>query len=69
MREIQGLFLLSFGFIGWVLTYYLSRITGQLANQTQSFQPSGFVGALFYFVFTVFIISGIYMMITSRKKK
>jgi len=50
----------SFGFIGWILTYYLSNITEKLAN------PSEWLTFLFYIISFALIVGGI---INDLKKK
>jgi hypothetical protein len=67
MRETYGLIMFSFGFIGLILTYYLSHITGQLANQTGSYPPSHWIALIFYIISFALIGGGVLNNLQKRQ--
>lgn len=69
MRDKYGLIMFSFGFIGLILTYYLSHITGQLANQTESYHPSEWIAFIFYILSFSLIVGGFINDFRSRQCK
>lgn len=64
MRNMYGLLMFFIGFIGLILTYYLSTISMQLAATTGR-APSTWVSVIFYIISGMLIVFG---MLNDRKK-
>lgn len=62
-----GLLMFCFGFLGWILTYYLGSIMGQLANQTGSYPPSQAVALIFYIISFGLMVGGFLVGIKKNK--